>query len=214
MWRRLLLTGGTFIVGLLLLRKAFGRPFGPRRVATLGDSITAAGWYTKALLPLLPKGSVVQAFGYGGKQVRVIHRHLPEALAWKPTDVVVLAGVNDLASGRSSTQVLNDLRALWTDAKVANVRVIAVTILPWARWRTVANRYVEGGLPFGNDKLPSTREVNAGILANALPDVAVATDSLGDENGRLLTRYDGGDGLHPNVAGHRALARLIAEAAF
>ena len=42
---------------------------GPRRVAALGDSITA-GDYASRLATLLPPGSIARAFGYPGQQVR------------------------------------------------------------------------------------------------------------------------------------------------
>jgi len=144
----------------------------------------------------------------------VIHKHLQEALAWGPTDIVVLAGVNDLASGRTVEQVERDLVALWGDVRRTGTRLVVVTILPWARWRTVANRYVAGGLPFGEEYRGATVEVNRRILGASLPDASVDTSSLGDSVGRLLSEYDSGDGLHPNVAGHRALAKLIAAQAF
>lgn len=202
---------GALLIGLAaLLALRTGRAQSthndPRRVAALGDSITAnlgrSGGYLDLVLAALPQGSAVQKFGYGGQGVDVISQHVNEVLAWRPTDVIVLAGVNDLASHRSEERIAARLAEIYGRFRAAGVRVIAVQVLPWGRRPTYD---AEG-----------TWRLNHWILAQEeLRQVArvVRTDLMGDANGWLLPAYTK-DGVHLTKAGNDALGQLIWQQAF
>jgi lysophospholipase L1-like esterase len=174
-----------------------------RRVACLGDSITAAsGGYCSLLKPFLPPGSVTKAFGYAGKGAGFIYNHVHEALSWAPTDLVVLAGVNDMPGG-GAYSAINNLEKIYAAAHANQVRVVAVQILPWFCYSSADDAAVK-----------ATDEVNNWIEDEADVDAVVSTWPLGDVNYCLASKYDDGSGLHPNKAGHRLLAELIADQAF
>ena len=168
----------------------------PRRVAALGDSITADGRYLAQLATYLPPGSSTKVFGYSGQGVQAITSHLSEVLAWAPTDLIVLGGVNDLAAGRRIADTIAHLANLYETARAHGIRVIAVIPTPWA------------GHTYGADRQTETQVLAAGIRG-LRPDVVIESRDMGDDRGRILPQYDGGDGLHPNGAGQRAIGNLI-----
>jgi lysophospholipase L1-like esterase len=174
----------------------------PRRVACLGDSLTADGGYCRELRRRLPEGSVVRIFGYGGAQSSTIRHHLPEVLAWRPSDVVVLAGVNDLPAIGGAGVAATNLSKIYDAVRSKGIRVVAVQITPWHGYSSAANRE------------QNTFTLNDWIAYEAAVDEVVPTDSLGDYNYELLSKYDSGDGLHLNSAGQRALGALIAARGF
>lgn len=187
--------GGAVLLGLgvvyLVRRARRGRP---RLVVALGDSLTADGRYARALEAVLPLGSVVRVFGYVGKGVRDVAAHLDEALALGPTDVVVLAGVNDIASGRSVETVVNGLASMYGRIAAAGARPVAVLLTPW------------------RGDAAKTAAVNDWITRSGVAHVDTAV--LGDGSGRLARAFNSGDGLHLNAAGQAALGQLIFEQAF
>ena len=79
-----------------------------RVIVALGDSITAGG-YARHLKDIVPN-SRPHTFGYGGKQTGFIMKKLDLALAKKPDDIIILAGVNDIASGRSFEHITGNLK--------------------------------------------------------------------------------------------------------
>ena len=177
-------------------------PVGPRRVVCLGDSITAHGGYPAALQGLLPAGSGADTLGYPGAGTAAIQGHIGEALAGAPTDLVLLAGANDIASGRKISTSLSNITAMVSSAKAKGVRVILVTLTPWA----AHTRY---------NGAKTSSLVNAIIRMQDLPSVVVVTtDKLGNSMGGLKSEYDSGDGLHLNNAGQAALGKAVFAQAF
>jgi len=196
--------GGTAlaaIVILLAIKASRARVQAPRRVSCLGDSLTAHGGYCAELQRLLPVGSTVRCFGYEGKGSGYIADRLDDALAWAPTDLVVLAGVNDLASGRGVQRVTDNLEEIFTKARARGVRVHGVGLTPWGR-------HVRG-----RDYYQQTQEVNDWLAFHAPVDSFTDTSWLGGA-GDLAPEYDSGDGLHMNSEGQRMLGYLIHRKAF
>lgn len=173
-------------------------PANARRVACLGDSLTASGIYCNALKQYLPSGSVTKAWGYTGKGTGYIYNRLDEVLDWAPTDLVVLAGVNDLPkSGGAGTAIAN-LDKIYSDADFVGVRVVGVHVTPW--------------LGHVNANEVGTQQVNEWIDHAGVK--VVNTSELGDSDYHLLGKYGGSDGLHLNRSGQNKLAELIASQAF
>lgn len=189
-------------LGLTLAGSLRRGPTGPRRVAALGDSITAHGGWAKELARLLPRGSEVRVFAKVGAGAREILGLSGEALVWRPTDLVVLAGVNDVASGRSLSAIADALGGIYSAGRQAGARVVAVHVLPWAGYGPSGYRDV---------RRTATGRLNDWISVRSGADAVVETHTLGDAHGRLRSTSDG---LHPNGEGQRALGRLIFESAF
>lgn len=179
-----------------------------RHVVALGDSFTADGRYLEKVLAVLPPGSTGRKFGFVGKGAAFIHSKLPLALAEPTTDLIVLAGVNDLASGRRLKTTQEALQAIYRDARARGVRVVAVTVPPWAAYlkapRFAANK---------SAILWKWRALNEWILAN--PDVTpVDTSGMGNAAGELNSAFASRDKLHPSAAGQARLGEEIQRQAF
>jgi hypothetical protein len=182
------------------LAYALKRDVSPRVVACLGDSLSDKYGYPDDLIGYLPEGSLVKAYSYPGAGVAKIHDHLHDALNIAPTDLVLLAGVNDLASGREPVHVIEHLGQMYIEAQSRGARVIGVTLTPWT------------GHYRGLENLEATRYINNWISIYSSADRVVQTAALGDLSGYLHPAFDAGDGLHLNKDGFAALAQLVAGA--
>jgi lysophospholipase L1-like esterase len=199
------IAGAALGAGILYLatRKASTAPSkvpGPRVILAIGDSLTASKDYCEELSKLAAAGSTVSCRGLPGKGTGNIMSDLrvqypPAALA-KFTDVIVLAGVNDIASGRSIATIEHNLTTIYNYIRKAGPRIVAVQLTPWHSYR------------YREDWDASTREVNNWIKSASV-DAVVETFHLGDFQGRLLESYTSGDGLHLNKAGSQKLAALV-----
>jgi lysophospholipase L1-like esterase len=177
-------------------------PSGLRYVVALGDSLTAHGGYCEVLEDNLPSGSRVKCQGYVGQGTRLIAEHAAAAVSGDPDDVIVLAGVNDLASGRSLSHVKTHLGFIYEIVKGTGARLVAVGLTPWTGHRK------------GGQLWSETDQLNRWIALHPLVDVYVNPGALGDSQGFLHPGYGGADGLHLSSEGQWALGQLIAEQAF
>ncbi|MCW6010799.1 SGNH/GDSL hydrolase family protein [Micromonospora sp. CPCC 205371] len=123
--------------------------------------------------------------------------------------VIVLEGINDIGmlGGQPITtaQLIDGHRALIRAAHERGVRVIGATILPFKG--TVYPGY------FTEDGERIRDEVNHWIRTSGEYDAVVDLDRAladPDDPDFLRAEYDGGDGLHPNDAGMRAMAEAAA----
>jgi lysophospholipase L1-like esterase len=176
------------------------KPKMPLRVLAVGDSITA-GNYPVLLEHHLAPGSEVEVRALTGAGAEQVYNNAYTALASGDYDVVVvLAGVNDLASGRSVSTAKEWLQRIYDEAIAAGSRVVAVELLPWA------------GHVTGATKVAETEALNLWIrqLEGFARTRTVSTVSMGDGLGRSL--YAGSDGLHLTRAGNEKLAQLVAAA--
>ncbi|MBM0105379.1 hypothetical protein JM946_11500 [Steroidobacter sp. S1-65] len=109
------------------------------------------------------------------------------------------------AETTSADQIIAGLRQLIRRAKLRGLRVYGATLLPNGSsiFENVYTPENEAKRQAVNHWIRTTREFDAVVDYDlALRDPADPT--------RMLPAYDTGDGLHPNDAGHAALARAIA----
>jgi lysophospholipase L1-like esterase len=211
--------------------------FLPRRgsVVTFGDSITDGGGavdandrYPDKLAEILaaqgkPRG-VLNA-GIGGNRVlddshctgdRALTRFRRDALD-EPSirTVVILEGINDIGLIEESdhhcfksnprvtaTELIAGHRELIRQAHSHGITVIGATLLPYKR----AGYYTERG-----EKVRD--ELNHWIRTSGEYDAVVDLDRImaaPSDKDLLNPIYDSGDGLHPNEAGNREMAKEIA----
>ena len=172
---------------------------GRRRILVVGDSITV-GYLPKFRKLAEAAGHEVIGEGKVSAQTTAIRSLMQPYLKQQPTDVVVLGGVNDLASGVGAFKVNLRLTDLWLDARKAGARVIAVLVTPWGCY----SRYKAEDTAKVNDFIRKVVGNKAG------PDVVVdASAVLGDAAGCLrFTR----DKLHPNADGQALLAQAVMNA--
>jgi hypothetical protein len=129
---------------------------------------------------------------------------------------VLLAGVNDIAGGRSAAAINADLAAAWDVVHSAGARIIQVLPTPWFGY--TGGRAGVGKQLFFNDPTTASklRAVTEGVrqyIRDSVgqpggPDDIVETATLGDAQGRLLKKYSWDD-LHMNGAGYQALGQLV-----
>jgi lysophospholipase L1-like esterase len=116
------------------------------------------------------------------------------ATTGKLSTCFIFAGINDAAT-RTTTQLRDDLRSLWTAARAAGARVVAFTLPN----RTAAAGWSEA----------DWRTINAQIIADSSYwDVLVRTDIFAS-NG---VSADYTDGLHVSTAAHKKLAAQVLRA--
>ncbi|MGW1187777.1 SGNH/GDSL hydrolase family protein [Streptomyces sp. NPDC002559] len=190
-------------------------------VAVLGDSITegvgtpddADLRWPDQLARRLP-GSAVANLGISGNRLLLDDaRFGPGGQARFDRDVLSLPGlrtvlvhlgVNDLQQPPSQTdpaRVLAGYRQLVLRARNAGLRAVGATITPfegWTRW---------------TPELEEVRQrINAAVRTGHVFDAVADFDAaLRDPQrpSRMAAAYDSGDGLHPNPAGHAALAAAV-----
>jgi lysophospholipase L1-like esterase len=170
----------------------------PKRVALIGDSLVGGDALRSALKKALPQGSVVEVHSYVGQGTGYILDRLGDVLLDRPSHVVILAGVNDLSSGRGAELVKMNLNEMYGATRYSGATPVAIQLLPWR------------GNPGGSKHQAETVSINAWIRSTAGVR-NVRTASLGYTNGVLKPEYDTGDGLHLSAEGQQALAVLIAK---
>ncbi|KAF1958993.1 SGNH hydrolase [Byssothecium circinans] len=116
--------------------------------------------------------------------------------------VMIFEGVNDIGnSGNVAQQLISAFKTIVADARKAGLVTIGGTITPF------------GGSSYaGADKESARKTVNAWIKAQGnfdhVVDFAAAVESKTDPS-KLNSKYNGGDSLHPNVAGYQAMANAF-----
>lgn len=199
----MMLTGGALVVAGVVraLGNGVQEPLGPRHVVAVGDSLTASGGYCDELQALLPPGSTVDCYGWQGEGTGNIAKNIDPGMFTGCDDVIVLAGVNDLASGRSVQETVEGLERIYQKARQSGARVIAVELTPWA------------GHAVGRNLVAETAKVNKWMAMSPSVEQTVDTGYLG-VNGQLRPELGMKDGLHLNSQGQVVLGTLIFEQAF
>jgi hypothetical protein len=201
-----------------------------KSVAMLGDSITANGGYGDDLKRHLP-GWKFDNFGVVNNKTGQMNGRLHTtggSVDTRTVDLtkyktlILLGGVNDIASGLSVSSIEKNLSAMYDRADAADVRVIPMTVAPWKGYPT-----------WTTTNQAKTEQLNAWIRAEAkrrgypLVDLADALSAKNDsppgDAAALSDRYRGRDSkghfiteglLHPGRAGQKQMGELIWRAAF
>ena len=187
-------------------------------VVALGDSTTAGTPLFKSPIEAPPDGSgdAQSQYAYwlmqarpewrvlnrgvnGERSDQIAARFDRDVLAHHPRVVIIIAGVNDVYRGHAVADVAAHLRAMYDRAKGAAIPIIAGSILPYNTATT--------------DQNAKMHAINAWIEAQAERDPAVAFV----DTRKAVARVDNldmlassPDGLHPDVAGYRRMADVIA----
>jgi lysophospholipase L1-like esterase len=201
------------------------------RVAALGDSLTeerfGGGKYLAWLRARCPE-SRFESLGKGGDMTNQMRARFEADMGAATarlrgeafTDLVVLGGVNDLYSDltakRTPEKIERDLGIVYAAARARGLRVVAVTVAPWAGF----TRYYNPG------RGRATLELNRWIRAQrgrSVDEVVDAYAALGACEGSgdpeavdapLCPAFATPDGLHWTPAGHQRLGAALHAAAF
>jgi lysophospholipase L1-like esterase len=206
------------------------QPGNPRRVVFLGDSITDF-WKLDEYFP----GKPFVNRGIGGQTTpQMLVRMYPDVIELQPGAMVLLAGINDVASntGPSTAEMIEqNIMAMTELAQHHGIKVILCSLLPVSDYPFLRQQKGDSppapprgpfpGLgPFPRLKMTETHppsdilKLNAWIQEYANRVNAVYADyftALVDEKG-WLKDPDSADGLHPNGDGYKVMAPIAGAA--
>lgn len=197
------------VLALLLCVAALPAAAAPRLLVTLGDSIVAGGPIIGAnptWTELLQTRRVGETFGANNAGVGGYTAAQTSAL-WtatylgkRYTHAVVLVGTNDLANGTSAATILGTLNTFIASMLADGLSVAVCTVPPRG-----------GSASWDSTKETQRLALNVSILALTTVTPINLETALGGVGSplALAAGVDSGDHLHPNAAGHVAIADAI-----
>jgi lysophospholipase L1-like esterase len=178
---------------------------GQKRTIFMGDSITE---FWPILYPQFFTGKPYVNRGISGQTTpQMLIRFRPDVIALKPSLVVIMAGVNDIAgnTGPSTLEMITDnIFSMAELAKANQIKVILCSVLP------------AYDFSWNKGSFPAEKIVN---LNNIIKEYAQANgilyldyySAMVDERKGLNATYSE-DGVHPNKAGYEVMAPLAEKA--
>lgn len=177
-----------------------GHDFGnnnPDLVVAFGDSITAGGDVSPSYVPILAGmiGKTVLDEGTPGMESGFGADNIGAVLNQQPGFVLIFFGSNDAIMGRDSSETIDNLQAIVTACKNANVIPVLTTLPPMI-----------GEHAAYNDGVDALNPLIASLAAQEdVPLADVHAAFVGNEEAYLIS-----DGLHPTEAGAEAIATTYA----
>jgi lysophospholipase L1-like esterase len=176
-------------------------PASQNRIVFMGDSITEF-WAT--INPEYFSGKQYINRGISGQtSPQMLVRFRADVIALKPSIVVILAGINDIAgnTGPSTLEMIrNNIFSMAELAKANQIKVILCSVLP------------AFDFPWKPNQNPAEKIVSLNKMiqnyanANAIEYLDYYSIMV-DERKGLQARYSN-DGVHPNKAGYQVMAPL------
>ncbi len=178
---------------------------GEKRVVFYGNSITDA--WAQFFNDMFPHKPYVGRGISGQTTPQMLVRFRQDVIALKPAVVVILAGTNDIAgnTGPSTQAMIQDnLISMIELAKANGIRVVLSSVLPAYDypWRP-------GSEPAGKIVALNTWMMNYAAAHNVV--YVDYHSTMADERQGLRAELTS-DGVHPNEAGYRVMARLVERA--
>lgn len=176
-----------------------------QRVVFMGNSITQ-GW-APLFVQLFPGKPYVGRGISGQTTPQMLVRFRQDVIALKPAVVVILAGTNDIAgnTGPSTLEMIEDNIASMAElAKANGIRVVLCSVLP------VFDYPWKPGL----EPAPKIVALNSWIRNYAKTHGAEYADfhtAMADAR-QGLPKSLAADGVHPNLAGYKVMAPIVATA--
>jgi lysophospholipase L1-like esterase len=186
-------------------------------IIALGDSTTAGTPAFRSPLEAPPDGSGnvesqyaywltkshpdwrVLNHGVNGERSDQIRRRLDrDALAARPSVVIIIAGVNDVYQGRPAAAIERELETMYDAARAARVPVVAGTIVPF----NTASPDQNARMRAVNDWIRAYAAAHAGVV---FADTRAAVAQPGNPD-RLVSSPDN---LHPSPDGYRLMALTL-----
>lgn len=112
--------------------------------------------------------------------------------------VMIFEGVNDLGGGASASALTNAYKQITADAKKAGFVTIGGTITPFG-----GNSYFTAAHDQARTQVNDFTKTKGNF--DFVVDFAGAIEDKADPT-KMDSRYNGGDGLHPNVVGYQTMA--------
>ena len=187
------------------------------KIVALGDSTTAGtpGFQSPVEAPPRGRGNPQSQYAYWMMQRhpewrvlnrgvnrertdQILKRFARDVAAERPEVVIILAGVNDVYQGNSAPVIIKRIEQLYAQASKLKITVVCCTILPYSGM-TEAQRAVMAS-------------VNAWIADYSAAHRTLYCDLFSVVSHPKLPWHLAGspDGLHPDVAGYRAMGEALA----
>ncbi len=154
--------------------------------------------YTYWIIRRHPEWRVLNRGVNGERSDEIAQRFARDVAANRPSVVIILAGVNDIYQGGSAEQVIGELKGLYAKATEQGIMVVACTILPYRgidKSRRAAMTQVNSWI----SDYSAANKLLFCDLAGVVRDPAAPWQLAGSP-----------DGLHPDVAGYRAMGEALA----
>lgn len=173
-------------------------------IVFMGDSITEF-WKT-----LNADYFTINSFinrGISGQTTsQMLLRFQQDVINLKPSTVVILAGINDIAENTGlilTVDIIKNITSMVDIAKKNNIKVILCSVLP-------ANKF-----SWRSDLKPAEKviELNSYIKLYCIENKISYVDfynKMVDENKGLISKF-GADGVHPNLLGYQTMESILDE---
>ena len=175
---------------------------GENRIVFMGNSITE-DW--KSLSPnfFLDNNYVNRGIG-GETSSQMLLRFRSDVINLKPSAVVILAGINDIAENQGPISIPDIARNIFFMSQLAsenNIKVILCSVLPAYDfpWRPGLNP---------KDKVISLNDLIQKHAQEKSFEYVDYFSSMVDERKGLIKEY-GNDEVHPNLEGYRVMESII-----
>ena len=175
---------------------------GENRIVFIGNSITE-DW--KSLSPnfFLDNNYVNRGIG-GETSTQMLLRFRSDVINLKPSAVVILAGINDIAENQGPISIPDIARNIFFMSQLAsenNIKVILCSVLPAYDfpWRPGLNP---------KDKVISLNDLIQKHAQEKSFEYVDYFSSMVDERKGLIKEY-GNDEVHPNLEGYRVMESII-----
>lgn len=176
-------------------------------VLCVGDSLTSDGGYSDHLSDLSrDEWSIVVSAGRSersGLTLKRLEHYIVDH--GRPSYVVWYSGINDCdvyGMVRGYGDVIGSTCSAIELSVIYGFRLVLVKHHPWSGYRHSKNKSAWMCSCRVNDFIDSMAREYSNIIG-------VDTWDMGDGEGRLLRRYDGGDGLHLNFVGYAEISRRV-----
>ena len=175
---------------------------GENRVVFMGNSITE-DWKSLSTNFFLDNNYVNRGIG-GETSTQMLLRFRSDVINLKPSAVVILAGINDIAENQGPISIPDIARNIFFMSQLAsenNIKVILCSVLPAYDfpWRPGLNP---------KDKVVSLNElIKKHVQENSFEYVDYFS-SMVDERKGLIKEY-GNDEVHPNLEGYKVMESII-----
>ena len=176
-----------------------------KRVVFMGDSITEFWKYTDSSFfadnPYIGRGIS------GQTTPQMLVRFRPDVIALKPSVVVILAGINDIAENTGPITletVFGNIVSMAQLARSNQIRIVLCSVLP-------ANDFPwRQGLSPADKVIRLNTMIRSWCGENNVVDADYFSAMVDNKKG-LDKRY-GDDGVHPNLAGYQIMEPLVQDA--
>ena len=178
---------------------------GEKRVVFMGNSITESWTHADSSF-FIGKSYINRGIG-GQTTPQMLVRFRPDVIALKPSVVVILAGINDIAENNgpiSLHDIFGNIISMVQLAKINKIKPVVCSVLP-------ANAF-----PWRPEIKPADKIImlntmlSAFCKANNVVYVDYYSAMVDDKKG--LPKSLSEDGVHPNLTGYKVMEALVERA--